>query len=531
MKKIIFILLTVTTVLLSCQKEIDYQFTNSDTLPVVVTNSVTSISDTMATGGGKVTADGGSPIIARGLCWGTAPNPSVTGNHSTDGTGLGLFVHTITGLLPSTTYHVRAYATNNVGTAYGSDSSFTTTNGPAVLPAVTTTTISSITATTASGGGNVISDGGATVITRGVCWNTSPNPVVTGTHTSDGSGTGAFVSNIIGLSPSTTYHVRAYATNSAGTAYGGDSAFMTAPRDIYVAGYEDNSTSRSAILWKNGVATVLGTSIGMANAVFVSGNDVYVGGSEVSIGPVGFIRYAKIWKNGVATTLGVDLSEIYSVFVSGTDVYAAGYESAGGMNRATIWKNGVATHLSNGVNNALASSVFVNGTDIYITGNDGFGSKIWKNGIASSVNGVDAPNAVYVLGSDIYVAGHSNNGTTQDIAMVWKNGVSTALTNGIKYADAKSVFVSGTDVYVTGFENSGTSLNPIVAKIWKNGTQMILTGTDAAGNAITISDGNVYVAGTANLTATGIAKVWKDGVSTTLSNTANNAEALSIFVK
>ena len=94
-----------------------------------------------------------------------------------------------------------------------------------VLPTVTTNAVSSITATFATCGGNVISDGGATVIFRGVCWSTSPNPTVNDNHTIDGSGTGSFTSSITGLTAGTSYYVRAYATNSVGTAYGEERSF------------------------------------------------------------------------------------------------------------------------------------------------------------------------------------------------------------------------------------------------------------------------------------------------------------------
>ena len=96
------------------------------------------------------------------------------------------------------------------------------------LPTVTTTTATSITNTTASSGGNVTSDGGASVTARGVCWSTSSNPTTTNNYTTDGSGTGIFISSMIGLNASTLYHYRAYATNSAGTSYGNDLTFTTA---------------------------------------------------------------------------------------------------------------------------------------------------------------------------------------------------------------------------------------------------------------------------------------------------------------
>jgi hypothetical protein len=95
------------------------------------------------------------------------------------------------------------------------------------LPSVTTGTITAIIQTTATGGGEVTSDGGAAVTARGVCWNTTGSPVVTDPHTSDGTGTGSFTSSITGLTAGTTYFVRAYATNSAGTAYGSEVQFTT----------------------------------------------------------------------------------------------------------------------------------------------------------------------------------------------------------------------------------------------------------------------------------------------------------------
>ena len=92
---------------------------------------------------------------------------------------------------------------------------------------ITTTAVTNITGTTATSGGNVISDGGAKITARGVCWSTSPNPTIADNKTIDGSGIGSFTSNITGLLAGTTYFVRAYATNSAGTAYGVQGEFTT----------------------------------------------------------------------------------------------------------------------------------------------------------------------------------------------------------------------------------------------------------------------------------------------------------------
>lgn len=101
-----------------------------------------------------------------------------------------------------------------------------------VTPTVTTTSITNITRLTADSGGNVTSDGGASVTARGVCWNTSTTPTTSNSKTTNGTGTGSFTSNITGLNPGTKYYVRAYATNSVGTAYGNELNFTSLRRII-----------------------------------------------------------------------------------------------------------------------------------------------------------------------------------------------------------------------------------------------------------------------------------------------------------
>ena len=101
-----------------------------DSLPVVTTGGIADIMTSSATGGGEVISDGGAEVTARGVCWRTAHNPTLAHSHTTNGSGIGTFTSTLSGLAPNTTYYVRAYATNSVGTVYGGEVSFTTPCNP-----------------------------------------------------------------------------------------------------------------------------------------------------------------------------------------------------------------------------------------------------------------------------------------------------------------------------------------------------------------------------------------------------------------
>ena len=126
----------------------------------------------------------------------------------------------------------------------------------ATAPTVTTTAISNIDKTTATGGGNVSADGGASVTARGICWSTSQNPTISGSHTTDGTGTGSFTSAMTGLTANTTYYVRAYATNSAGTAYGEEVSFTTLSDGV------PGDVDGDGVLSINDVSVLLGHMVG-----------------------------------------------------------------------------------------------------------------------------------------------------------------------------------------------------------------------------------------------------------------------------
>ena len=193
--------------------------------PTVATSSAISITAISAVLGGNVTNDGNSAVTENGICYSTTENPITANTKVVIGSGTGSFSKTVEGLKEGTTYYVRAYAINSIGTSYGTQISFTTTQ--LLLPTVTTADATTIAATTVVLGGNVTNDGNATVTERGVCYSTSQNPITGNTKLVIGTGTGVFSNTITGLTPNTTYYARAYAINSKGTAYGSQVTFKT----------------------------------------------------------------------------------------------------------------------------------------------------------------------------------------------------------------------------------------------------------------------------------------------------------------
>ena len=133
----------------------------------------------------------------------------------------------IDGLSSNTTYRYYYEFENGFNSMQSEVKTFVTESIPVSLPTVITADVSEITANSAVCGGEVTNDGGCSITARGVCWSTLANPTISDSFTADGTGIGSFVSDLTDLSSNTTYHVRAYATNELGTAYGLDKEFNT----------------------------------------------------------------------------------------------------------------------------------------------------------------------------------------------------------------------------------------------------------------------------------------------------------------
>ncbi|MEI6346714.1 MAG: T9SS type A sorting domain-containing protein [Bacteroidota bacterium] len=262
-------------------------------LPTITTNNITSITNTTANCGGIISSDGGDTVTARGVCWSTSQPPTISDSKTINGTGTGSFSSGILGLTQNTTYYVRAYATNSVGTAYGNQVSFTTT----AFPTLTTTIASSITITNASTGGDITNDGGSPITSRGVCWSKNINPTTVDSVKTNGIGSGVFTCSLNNLTPNTTYYVRAFAINSSGTEYGNQISFTTNQLAIgdnyqggivayilqsgnpgYIAGETHGLIATTSDLgtyynqWYNGSYVSIGATLGPTSTTLGSGN-------------------------------------------------------------------------------------------------------------------------------------------------------------------------------------------------------------------------------------------------------------------
>ncbi len=231
------LLLFASLILFSCSNNEEENNTPNASIPEVTTSPAYDVNWFSANIKGNIISDGGSQITQYGIIWSTTQNPTIAlTTKTTEGSlpsldvfgGQYYFIRFITNLPQNTTYYVRAYATNSAGTAYGNEVSFTT---GVLNPQVTTQHVRNITLTTAvvTGGYQNPSGGSPSelgITACGFIWSTAPNPTIAlPTKTVETGTQSSLESRITGLSISTVYYVRAYATNSYGTTYGNQISF------------------------------------------------------------------------------------------------------------------------------------------------------------------------------------------------------------------------------------------------------------------------------------------------------------------
>lgn len=269
--------------------------------------------------------------------------------------------------------------------------------------------------------------------------------------------------------------------------YSSGTGIAISGNDVYVSCSGEYSGNK-VTYWKNGVGVNLADATityPTANAITVSGQDVYVaGGAYID----GFSKFIPIyWKNEEKAvhiaTANYSPSYVRAVTVLRNDIYIAGATSAasiGSGNIATYWKNGVPGYLktSNTIYGpSIANSIFVSGPDVYVAGSvnltngdvgPGTHAAYWKNGVPEmlTISGTSLANSITVSGNDVYVAGAIFGPDNLPRATYWKNGIAVSLES--TYSVANSIAVNGTDVYVAGKKGYDKAI------YWKNGQSKIL---------------------------------------------------------
>ena len=205
----------------------DVTFTTATDIVTLTTTAAYDIIHNEATVAGSISYYGGNTIVERGVCWDADQNPTISNSHKASSDKNARFEVRIDGLSELTNYHVRAYViTANNNTYYGNDMTFSTTH-EIHLPQAAGTTISNIGTTFATFYSSIISDGDGNISDCGFCYSRTPNPTVEGNKVSLGKKSGTFVTTVKDLNENTTYYVRSYVINEAGTAYGEEVNFAT----------------------------------------------------------------------------------------------------------------------------------------------------------------------------------------------------------------------------------------------------------------------------------------------------------------
>ncbi len=440
----------------------DQTFTTLQT-PMVTTQAATAIATTTATGNGNITDLGSPNPTQHGVCWSTTADPTIGDSKTTKGAAgsTGAFTSSMTGLSAGTLYHVRAYATNTGGTSYGVDITFTT---DPVAPTVTTQAATIVDTTTARGNGNITDLGAPDPTEHGVCWSTSANPTITDSNTTKGvaGATGAFTSEMTGLIPETTYHYRAYATNTADTVYGADQTFTTLTIDLTVT--NSNDAGDSIVLGNNWTWTVSISNSGSGGALFTDGQVILTGqlpDSDINYGVTSFSNVTSITNPGNINA--VIVGNVLTVKASGGPVTMGGTNGRFDVNFTATPTGG--TSFSNPRSGGTCT---VDPGNLIIETNEG--------------NNTPTTNTVTVLAPDLSVTKSNNKSGSIELGEDWTWYLSLKNTG-----NSDAVFTDGQTILTDDLPDSDINYSSVNVTNVTNVTNSGNIDVSVVGNTLTVT--------------------------------------------
>ena len=424
MKKVLFIILfTIPILFLTCQKRPELKIYNLIIKNEVVKKTATTV---------EITIEYSYPTKLEYV------NAYVSLSNSFGNSMIynaeiydSIFVVTADNLNENTQYYYRFEYSNGVNIIKTETKNFTTESFN--MPTVETAEVSEITSNSVKCGGNVISDGGTTVTTRGVCWSENENPTVNDFHTFDGNGVGSFTSTITGLTENTVYYVRAYATNNENTAYGEQRMFTTLQNIVsptITTLDVTNITSTSATCGGN-ITSDGGSAITARGICWSENHEPTISDSHTSDGE----------GTGVFTSqmTGLETNVTYYVRAYATSDYGTVY----GEERGFITQDGLAIVSTNNVTYITSTSAVCGGN---VTDDGGFDiterGVCWSANINPTINDAHTSDGSGMGEFTSSITGLNNN-TMYYVRAFAKNA------KGVSYGDEKSFTTSASLPSVT----------------------------------------------------------------------------------
>ena len=369
-------------------EELTFLTLAAGSLAEVHTLGISGNAGLQATVNGEVTLEGTSAVLERGVCYGKEHYPTTNGLHVSAGLGVGAFSCQLTNLEANATYYVRAYAVNGLGVSYGEEMNFVAMTETTV-PVVLTNMVDDITTVSATGSGVVVSDGGAVVTRRGLCWGMEPNPTVDGIHADCGSGVGAFNSLMPHLENMTTYYVRAYAENAVGLAYGEEVSFTVGQHEYVDLPFVETMqimdvTSTTA--WGTGeVLNDGGGTITDRGLCWSTSQEPTIGDSHASGGTgTGFFEVQM-----------TDLEPSTTYYVRAYARNSAGVAYGNEMEFTTMQEAGLPTVMTLDVFDITATTAICGGEVM-----DDGGAEVYEKGVCWSTSQNPTPNDNHVIGGE-----------------------------------------------------------------------------------------------------------------------------------